>query len=121
MSENTNWLPPLILLEDFQGNWQKYEDAIYGYFKQDFIDSHPIFQGRQLGIKRYPLEKGKEATFWHLISEGMEETNRKPELRRCERVRWPRPIIEKGSEPPLKIWPKRTQRRKKDMSLAGSV
>lgn len=27
-----------------------------------------------------------------------------PDLRRCERIRWPRPIVENGVEPSIKIW-----------------
>jgi hypothetical protein len=104
MSLHFDWLPPLVLLADYQGNWDKYLDAVYACFKQDFIDNHPAFQERRLQLKRHPVEQGKEATFWHLISEGMIEEDRTPDLRRCERIRWPRPVIEKGTEPPLKIW-----------------
>ena len=42
---------------------------------------------------KLPMIKGKEATFWHIISEGAVESERLPDLRRCERVRWPRAII----------------------------
>ena len=104
MTENYDWLPPLVLLADFQGDWENYFEAVYAYFKHDFVDSQPIFQGKQLRLKRHPVEQGKEATFWHLISEGKNEEERTPDLRRCERVRWPRTIIEKGSEPVIKIW-----------------
>jgi hypothetical protein len=55
-------------------------------------------------LKRHPVEKGKEATFWHLISEGKSEKDRLPDLRRCERIRWPRPIIEHYDQPAIKFW-----------------
>jgi hypothetical protein len=48
--------------------------------------------------------QGKEATFWHLISEGELESDRLPDLRRCERIRWPRPVIEHTTEPVIKVW-----------------
>ena len=51
-----------------------------------------------------PDEKGKEATFWHLISEGKSEKDRLPDLRRCERIRWPRPIIEHYDQPAITFW-----------------
>jgi len=104
MNETTDWLPPLVLLEDFKGNWDAYLNAIYSFFKNDFVDNKPVFQGRRLGLKRHPLTQGKEATFWHMISEGKEEENRIPDLRRCERIRWPRPIITHESDPKVKYW-----------------
>lgn len=94
MTSIPDWLPPLVLFTDYGGNWNRYVEALYSYFKQDFVDSSPSFRGTQLALKRHPMEHGKEATFWHLISEGQVEDKRVPNLRRCERIRWPRPIIE---------------------------
>ena len=37
---------------------------------------------------------GKEAAFWHCTSEGDVEEERVPDLRRCERIGWPRRLIE---------------------------
>jgi hypothetical protein len=50
------------------------------------------------------MSRGKEATFWHMISEGSEEAKRTPDLRRCERIQWPKPIIEHESDPSVKYW-----------------
>jgi hypothetical protein len=47
---------------------------------------------------------GKEATFWHMIQEGKVEDERIPDFRRCERIRWPKPIIERNSDPLIKVW-----------------
>jgi hypothetical protein len=104
MTKKPNWLPPLVLLQDYNGNWERYLDSLYDFFKKDFVDNRPSYRGVRLALKRHPVIEGKEATFWHLISEGRTEEGRVPDIRRCERIRWPRPIIEKGSEPPLKIW-----------------
>lgn len=104
MSELPEWLPPLALFSDFDGDWERYLDALYAWFKQDFIDSKPVFQGRRLGLKRHPMSHGKEATFWHMIQEGKVEEERTPDFRRCERIRWPRPIIERDSDPLIKVW-----------------
>ena len=76
-------------------------------FKVDFIDSRPFYNGKRVGLKRYPLSQGKEATFWHFISEGSSEKDRIPDMRRCERIRWPRPIIEHSGERVLKVWKNR--------------
>jgi len=105
MGNKLDWIPALIKLADYGGDWGKYLDAVYQFFKKDFVDSQPKFQGEQLSLKRHPIIEGKEATFWHMISEGKYEPDRLPDLRRCERIRWPRPIIEsQEQEPRLKIW-----------------
>ncbi|SHO52989.1 hypothetical protein [Desulfopila aestuarii] len=99
-----DWLPPLVQFSEYSGNWESYLEALYAWFKRDFIDSKPVFQGKRLGLKRYPLSQGKEATFWHMTSEGSDEENRIPDFRRCERIRWPRPVIENDSDPAVKLW-----------------
>ena len=104
MTEKIEWLPPLVLLEDYGGGWDRYLDVLYEFFKGDFIDSAPTLGGMKVTLKRHPIEKGKEATFWHLISEGKSEKDRLPDLRRCERIRWPRPIIEHHDQPTIKFW-----------------
>ncbi len=88
------WLPPLVLLSDSGGNWQKYLELLYHYFEAGFIRSKPSWPGKRVGVKRRPEEQGKAATFWHFISEGSVETDRLPDLRRCERIRWPKPVME---------------------------
>jgi hypothetical protein len=46
----------------------------------------------------------KEATFWHMTSEGMNEESRNPDFRRCERIRWPKQVIEHADDPKVKYW-----------------
>jgi len=99
-----DWLPPLVLLEKNDGDWNKYLTLIYSYFKSDFIDSHCNYRGIKIAIKRHPQIDDKEATFWHLITEGDNETERTPDLRRCERIRWSKPLIEKVPDETIKIW-----------------
>jgi len=104
MSVESDWLPPLVYLSDYDGDWSTYVEAIYEHFKNDFVYTTPIFRGIRLGLKRHPVTDGKEATFWHFISEGLEESDRNPNFRRCERIRWPRPIIEHENDPRIKLW-----------------
>jgi len=104
MSDAPEWLPPLVLLQEHNGDWEQYIAAVYDYFRSDFIDSKPRFQNKAVGLKRYPLLEGKEATFWHITSEGKEEDKRVPDLRRCERIRWPRPIIEHYNDESIRYW-----------------
>jgi len=102
-----HWLPALIRFEDYHGDWDRYLDALYAFFKQDFIDTRPTYAGRRLSLKRHPVTAGKEATFWHLIQEGATESQRIPDLRRCERIRWPRPVISHSEDAVIKVWKNR--------------
>ena len=98
------WLPPLVCLEDYQGDWPRYCDAVYRSFCQDFLGNRPLFRGKRIGLKRHPLILGREATFWHMISEGKNEADRVPDLRRCERIRWVMPLIQHADAPCVLSW-----------------
>ncbi len=98
------WLPELTLLESFAGNWDGYLEAVYKIFKGGFVGANLTFDGKRIGLKRHPVEKGKEATFWHLISEGKTEADRVPDMRRCERIGWPRAILDNREDDCLRIW-----------------
>ncbi len=88
-----DWLPSLLEIDAFGGNWNLYLEAVYNVFQQDFCYSPPQFFNRPLNMKRYPISNGKEATFWHMISDGDDENSRIIDLRRCERIGWPKPVI----------------------------
>ena len=88
------WLPALVPLASCGGDFQQYLQVLFGHFTQDFVATQPTYPNRRWALKRYPEYDGKPATFWHLISEGEDEENRLPDLRRSERIRWPRPMID---------------------------
>lgn len=106
--DSVDWLPPLVLMGDSGGDWAAYLDKVYHFFVADFVDSKPSYMGRRLGLKRHPIIDGKEATFWHMTSEGEIEADRTPDFRRMERIRWPKPVIENTEErqdaPVVKVW-----------------
>ena len=104
-----DWLPPLVRLEDYGGNWERYEEAVYSHFFQDFVASGPLLRGARVSYTREPLINGREYTFWHLISEGAAEETRLPDLRRCERIRWPRAMIDSCGSGDVRAW--RNRRR----------
>ena len=116
MTEKPTWLPPLVLLSDYEGDWNRYLNALYSYFESDFLRPRPRFRGQRLGLKRHPLLDGKEATFWHMISEGRSEASRHPDLRRCERIRWPRAVIENADDSAVKVW-ETTRRQERRICL----
>lgn len=97
-------LPELIELNAFGGSFEKYIEAVYQIFKNDFIDTKPTFQGTRLGLKKYPLVDNKEYTFYHMTHEGNIENDRTPDFRRMERIGWPRPMIDDSEHSYLKVW-----------------
>jgi hypothetical protein len=90
---SADWLPPLVLRNDFDSD-EAYGEALYGWFKNDFIDSLPTWPGKRVGLKRLPLMRGRVATFYHFLTGGEDEAARGIDYLRCERIRWPRPTME---------------------------
>ena len=101
---SSGWLPDLIPLASYGGNWEQYLEAIYAVFKRDFVDSKPVFTGKRMGLKKVPYEKGKEATFWHLISAGSVEADRTIDFERSARIAWPRPVIDAHADTKIRCW-----------------
>ena len=101
------WLPALILFTDYKGHskgqWPAYIDAVYSAYCEDFVNCRPRFQGQNVYSRFHPAYDDKGATFWHLVSEGKQEEERTPDFRRCERIRWPKPMIECGDRNKIKI------------------
>jgi hypothetical protein len=104
MSGAPSWLPPLIRLEDYGGNWERFIEAVYARFYEDFIASQPKFMGQWVCCRRDPIMDGKEAGFWHCTSDGLDEINRTPDLRRCERIAWVRAVIDNCDDPTIDHW-----------------
>jgi hypothetical protein len=102
-----DWLPSLIYLHEFGGDWDSFINAVYQVFRRDFITTKPSFRGIKVEIKKDPSEKGKEFTFWHIVQVGEDEASRIPDIRRCERVPWIRPIIDHEDDPMIKVWPQK--------------
>lgn len=98
------WLPDLVLFEDFGGDWSKYVDVLYKFFEKDFILDKAYIQNIPVNLLKGKSYERKECAFWHIISEGSEEEKRQPDLRRCERIRWPRPIIEHSIDEKILVW-----------------
>lgn len=88
------WLPDMVYMHKFRGEESQFVDTLYTYFTKDFIEFPPFFRQTKLGLKRYPLRDGKEATFYHMTTCGHDEDSRTLEPKRCERLRWAKPVIE---------------------------
>ncbi len=118
------WLPDLILFTDYNGDWPSYERALYDVFVTCFITSESTaFSPKRLAVKKQPYPKNRELGFWHLISEEQNrrrgappnEEERTPDMRRCERIRWPRPVIDKYQSDCVVYW--RTEERRQLFTL----
>ena len=104
MAEPNDWLPPLCHIRDHDGDWTEYLKAVYAIFKRDFVASFPRFEGLPVYCRRDPISDGKEAGFWHCISDGPHEPGRLPDFERCERIGWVRAIVENPTDPRVDSW-----------------
>jgi hypothetical protein len=86
-------LPPLIEYDQYGGNWQRYIDEVFSVFYRDLIASRAQFKSAPVSIDTRMGKDGKEEGFWHLTHSGPKHA-RIPDLGRCARVPWLRPLIE---------------------------
>jgi hypothetical protein len=99
-----NPLPKLMVLNDFNGNWDKYLDAIYQVFLEEVVNGKLTYNDLPIRVQFRPMSKGKGYGFWHLIQEGEIEEDREPDLRRCERIRWIAWVIKNLGEEGNILW-----------------
>lgn len=97
-------LPDKIELDEYGGDFSSYLEAVYEIFKNDFVKTKPRYKDKKLRLKKHPLIDGREYTFYHMTHKGNIEKERIPDLRRMERIRWPRPLIDNSTHEYLKVW-----------------
>jgi len=91
--------PPDLL--PFSGEWPAYEEGLHQIFLAEIVQGGIQFRGQRVGCRRHPeAANGRWASFWHLVQEGRVEDDRTPDLRRCERLRWVRWVIENATTHP---------------------
>lgn len=105
-------LPPLVKYEQFMSD-EDFLDALYEYFKQDFVLTKPVYKSSPIRLKRFPLRNNRETTFYHITTTGKDENNRNIDVPRAERIRWIKPIIETNDRI-LLVW---ENVRKKEESI----
>ena len=97
--------PDLVSFSGFGGDWKAYETALYRIFREEIADGSLRFRGLPVRCRRRPETGGRWAAFRHLVQEGQAEEDRTPDLRRCERIRWIRWMIENGeTHPTIDEW-----------------
>lgn len=92
------WLSNLIYLNDFS-SWIEYEDYLYEIYLDDFKYDTPYIFDKPIRIRVNPKIAEKDQTFFHMTSNSEyaktnDPNDRTPDLRRCERIKWPRDIID---------------------------
>ena len=99
----------------FHGDWSAYKDALYSVFKRDFIDSKPTFGGLPVDIIHQQTLEDKERSFWHIISQGQDDSERKPDPDRCANLPRVKSLIEDdGNCSDYRLWVKWHDKTKKD-------
>jgi hypothetical protein len=96
--------PDLMYLNDYAGNFQKYFNAVYAFFENDFIKTQPQYGGLKVAVRKYPEVDGLHRTFYHITHEGEDENNRQPDIRRMERIRFPKFVIDNNTHSKILIW-----------------
>ena len=114
-----DWLPEMARVDP----WTEATYAmLYMIFCRDIRDAELRYQGREVWFFK-EMDGGKEALFWHLttrknkvepiprrkknvfsVDQVTAEQERLPDLRRCERLPWVKPLIEHGNDPDVLAW-----------------
>lgn len=113
------WLPEMAPVNPWT---EATYDMLYEIFCRDIRDSNLKYSGHGVWIFR-DLEDGKEAIFWHLTSrkekakkiprrkrkffpadQEVIQPERLPDMRRCERLPWIKPLIEHPADPEVLAW-----------------
>ena len=96
MTSLPRWLPPMAEVNPWTAGTF---DLLYAIFQRDFKDSQPFYKCHPVWF--FPeTEEGKEVIFWHMTSEKNKATGERiPDLRRSERLPWPRPMIDFSQQP----------------------
>lgn len=80
------------------GDWRTYENQLIDYFYKHLYNMKLYYNGCPISLKKKPEYKNNPGSFYHLTCKGIHhnstEEDREPDLRRCERLHWIKPIIE---------------------------
>ena len=94
------WLPELIDSSVPNMTYSEFIEQIYAIFLEYYLDSSQLFfLDRRVSYKKHPQINDRHHLFYHLTTSNYEftaagEDNRLPNIERCERIKWPKAIIE---------------------------
>lgn len=102
--------PPITIpFNRYNGDWLRFEDAIYAEYLATVAHANLQFQGAPVRVRFQPTTKQKAYGFWHLISEAPSKENRNeddriPDLARCERISWVAWCIQNAGQSGISWW-----------------
>lgn len=103
MTSRPRWLPKELSYADYKGAWEEFLSVIYDIFSKDFKESQPQYEGRKI-VCDTRIEFGKEVGFWHLVQrDDISAGERLPDIRRCEHIPWPKPLIDHSKEASVSV------------------
>jgi hypothetical protein len=96
-----SWLPPLFPADPW--TYKTYDD-LYRVFCNEIRNGALCYRGN--AVWHFPkMEDGKEDIFWHLTSiKDKISGDRLPDLRRCERITWVRPLLKACPHADIDDW-----------------
>lgn len=110
-------LPDIMPLGDYDGDWNVYCEALYGFYIDNISDAKLQVDSLPIWCRRHPPSQGKDFCFWHLVQEGPVEEDRVPDLNRCERLPWVPCIISGGRHEPDVRWWRNARHGKRNLLL----
>jgi hypothetical protein len=101
MSGKPDWLPEPLSLSSWSA--QTY-DQLYKWFQVEILAQPLLYGGK--GVWHFSdMEDGRECLFWHLTCRKDNLTNERiPDLQRCRRLPWLRPLLLNADEPEVLDW-----------------
>lgn len=101
MSPLPSWLPVMFIVNPWTSGTF---DDLYTIFRTDLIIYPVNYNG--FNVWFFPeMEDGKEKIFWHLTTRvDIVTGDRFPDLPRCERLPWARPIINNCNDQEVLSW-----------------
>ena len=98
-------------------DYAEYERSIFEIFKSLYENGEIKYNGLEVRMKHYPPDYGETTGFYHMICENYnhtgDESDRMPNLQRCERIKWPKEMIEWCATNCNSIWVWENERHKK--------
>ncbi len=113
-----DWLPQMLSVSPWTADTY---DKLYLVFCRDIRDATLRYLGNEVWFFR-DMEAGKEVLFWHLTTkeqqkesiprrkrkfcnmQSVQEKERYPDLRRCERLNWVKPLIHHSDDCEVLAW-----------------
>lgn len=95
MGNRCFWLPEIVSFADYGNDWKKYDNYLYSIFSEHFLQNHPFFMGKEVHPRQHPMYNNKFESYFHITCGHYKNIeDRVPDLRRCERIQWPKALIE---------------------------